>query len=342
MSAAVGLAALVIDRVVGEPPVRWHPVAWFGTTMNAFEARWYADSRHRGIAYTTTGVALGLASGRLLERGLGKRLASVVAASIAIAGTMLETEAHGVAEALRLDDLDEARVRVGGLVGRQTSDLSAPEVSRAVIETLGENTVDAVTASLFCVAAGGAPGVLAHRAINTMDAMVGHRNDRYARFGWASARLDDVVNWLPARLTAVAVMAASPSRASHVVRTIRRDASHHPSPNGGVVEAAFAAALDLRLGGTNRYGDVFDDRGVLGDGDEPSGVDIDRAAALARRSAAAFVMGVAGFEMACRAARRRCARSALPGRNHRRDAGAGTSRAAWAMRSRRSADRIGN
>ena len=153
---------------------------------------------------------------------------------------------------------------------------------RAVVETVAENTVDAVTAPLWWATIGGAPAVLAHRAINTLDAMVGHRNERYRQFGWASARADDVVNWIPARLTAVAVAAVRPRRAAAIARTVRRDAPRHPSPNGGVVEAAFAAALDVRLGGTNTYGDVVEDRGTLGDGRPPTPDDGVAAIRLAR------------------------------------------------------------
>ena len=129
--------------------------------------------------------------------------------------------------------------------------------------------------------AAGAPGALGYRAVNTLDAMVGHRSDRYERYGWASARLDDVANWIPGRVTAVLVAAARPGRAAAVARTVRRDAHHHPSPNAGVAEAAFAAALGLTLGGTNRYGDRVEHRATLGDGRPPEAGDIAAAVRLA-------------------------------------------------------------
>jgi adenosylcobinamide-phosphate synthase len=133
---------------------------------------------------------------------------------------------------------------------------------------------------------GGAPAVLAHRAANTLDAMVGHRSPRYEHFGWASARLDDVANWVPARVAAALVMIAVPRRASCILSVVRRDAPQHPSPNGGVIEAAFASALGISLGGTNRYGPSDSDveeRGLLGDGPSASTADIAAAVSLARR-----------------------------------------------------------
>jgi adenosylcobinamide-phosphate synthase len=142
--------------------------------------------------------------------------------------------------------------------------------------------VDAVVAPALWALAFGAPGVLAHRAVNTMDAMVGHHSDRYERYGWAAARLDDGAAWLPARLTAVLVAACRPASASAVWRAVRRDAPAHPSPNSGVAEAAFAAALGLALGGESRYGDRLERRPRLGDGRAPERPDIVRAVALSR------------------------------------------------------------
>ncbi len=281
--ALAASAGFALDRMLGEPPVRWHPVAWFGSGMTALESRWYADDRVRGVVYAAAGVAASVLPALGMRRVLGAPAAAAVASGLAIAGAMLEREALGVAGALHANDLDAARRSLGGLVGRATDQLDATDISRAVVETVAENTVDAVTATLFWASVGGAPGALAHRAINTMDAMVGHRNERHARFGFASARLDDVVNWLPARLSALAVAVVVPSRAAEVWRAVRHDAGAHPSPNGGVIEAAFAAALGVRLGGTNVYGDVLEDRGVLGRGRAPMPSDIDRATTLARR-----------------------------------------------------------
>lgn len=284
------IAGWVLDRAVGEPPTAVHPVALFGTAMTRLERAIHADDRRAGVRYTAAGVAVGGAAGVLARSLLGRRASTAAVSWLAMAGTMLETEALGVAAALEADDLEMARRRVGMLVGRETAGLDDGEVVRAVIETLAENTTDATVATMFWAALAGAPGAAMHRAVNTMDAMVGHRNERFGRFGWASARLDDAANWLPARLTAVAVVVARPHRAGQIVRTVWRDASRHPSPNGGVSEAAFAGALGIQLGGANDYGGVVDDRGLLGDGARPVAADIRRAVRLARHVAAATLV----------------------------------------------------
>ena len=228
MTALAACAGLAADRLLGEPPTRWHPVVWFGSTMNAVESQLYADARIRGAAYSVVGMAVAATPALAIRRIVGETAATTVASAVAIAGAMLERQALGVAESLLAEDLDAARRSAGVLVGRSTGELDAAEVSRAVVETVAENTVDAVTATLFWASVGGAPAALVHRAINTMDAMVGHRSARHARFGSVSARCDDVANWLPARLTALAVAASSPMQARAVVRTVRRDARRHP------------------------------------------------------------------------------------------------------------------
>ncbi|MGH9022986.1 MAG: CobD/CbiB family cobalamin biosynthesis protein, partial [Acidimicrobiia bacterium] len=152
--------------------------------------------------------------------------------------------------------------------------LDRAEVARAAIESVAENTVDAVVAPALWALVGGARVVFAYRAVNTLDSMVGYRDPRYARFGWAAARADDVANWVPARLTAFLVAASRPRRAATVWRTVRRDAPAHPSPNAGVAEAAFAGALGLRLGGPTVYRGRSDPRPYLGDGRDPAPEDI--------------------------------------------------------------------
>ena len=153
-------------------------------------------------------------------------------------------------------------------------------MARATIESVAENTSDAVVAPLLWGAVAGPAGLLGYRAVNTLDAMVGHRSPRYARFGWAAARLDDLANLVPARVTALLAATHDPRPA---LRAWRRDAPHHPSPNAGAVEAAFAGALGVRLGGVNRYGDEVQDRGFLGDGRAPEPSDIGQATRLAER-----------------------------------------------------------
>jgi adenosylcobinamide-phosphate synthase len=259
VSIAVALG-LVADEFLPEPPNRFHPVAWFGTAMLGYEKRFYRDTRTAGVAHAFTGTALGLAAGLVLRRAIGRPAATFVAVSIATGGQMLREVAGRIGSAT---DLREARRLLPSLVGRDPSQLDISEIARAAIESVAENTVDAAICSAFWGVVGGAPAVLAHRAINTMDAMVGHHNDRYENYGWASAGLDDVAAWLPARLTAVLVVLVCSGRWRQIAHAVRNDAPAHPSPNSGVSEAAFAAALDIKLGGTNRYGDTIEHRVIL-------------------------------------------------------------------------------
>jgi adenosylcobinamide-phosphate synthase len=294
-ATAVALA-LIADRAFGEPPAAVHPVARFGQLMEAAEGRWWADRRRTGAVFAVAGVGLAATVGLVATRaGRSGRVGGLAAATyVAVAGRALCDAADQVADALRDGDLDAARTRVRDLVGRETAQLDEGEVVRATVESVAENTVDAVIAPLVWAALAGAPGVLAHRASNTLDAMVGHRSPRYERFGWASARADDVANWLPARVTAGAVAAVRPARAVAVLQAVRSQASAHPSPNAGVSEAAFAAALGVTLGGTNRYGGRTEIRPRLGSGPAP-GVDHIAAACRLSRHATYAVAGTLGL-----------------------------------------------
>jgi adenosylcobinamide-phosphate synthase len=243
--------------------------------MRAVERRVYADRRTAGSAHAAAGMVVGAGAGAALRSTAG-------ATYLAVAGRGLGGAALGVAAALEVGDLDRARSLLPALVGRDPTDLDEKEVARATVESVAENTVDAVVAPALWGAALGAAGALGYRAVNTMDAMVGHHSDRYERYGWASARLDDVAGWIPARITAGLVAAVRPVTAGEVLRTVRRDASGHPSPNAGVAEAAFAAALGLRLGGENHYGERVEVRPPLGSGRPAEPGDIARAVRLSR------------------------------------------------------------
>lgn len=218
---------------------------------------------------------------------------SAAVAAATLGARSLDRHAAEVAAALARGRIDEARRSLPALVGRDPAGLDQAEIARAVVESVAENTVDAVVAPLFWAAVGGPAGAAAYRAVNTLDAMVGYRSDRYRRFGWASARADDVANFVPARVAAVIVALCSPGRARNVARAVRRQAPGHPSPNAGVVEAAFAAALGLRLGGTNRYGEVVEHRAELGQGRAATPGDIIRARLLARRVTVVVAAGLA-------------------------------------------------
>ncbi len=271
-AVAVGLLA---DLLVGDPPPPWHPVGWFGTAMAGAERVLYRDARSAGVAHAGIGALVGWAAARACP-------STAVATGICVAGRGLTRAAHEVADRLADDDLDGARELLPGLAGRDPANLDRAEITRAVVESVAENTVDAIVAPACWAVLAGAPGVFVHRAVNTMDAMVGHRNRRYQRYGWAAARLDDAAAWLPARLTACLVATVRPHATARIGRVVRDQASAHPSPNAGVAEAAYAAALDIQLGGTNRYGEAIEHRPRLGNGPPPTPVDIRRATRLCR------------------------------------------------------------
>lgn len=285
--AAGLLLGFAADRVLGDPQ-RLHPVAGFGTAATALERRLHADSRPRGAAHVAlllgATVALGVGVERAAPGRVTRTLVTAAATWAVLGGRSLGREAEAVHSFLVAGDLPAARQRLTHLVGRDTRELDASEISRAVIESVAENTSDAVVAPLVWGAVAGVPGLLGYRAVNTLDAMVGHHNVRYERFGWAAARLDDLVNLPGSRLAGIATLVASPRTAAAAARAWRRDAAAHPSPNAGVVEAAFAGALGIRLGGTNRYyGDQVEHRAVMGDGRAPHPGDLPPATRLATR-----------------------------------------------------------
>lgn len=270
--AAVGL---LLDRTFGEPPA-FHPVAGFGRAMQAVERTTWRDSRSAGAAYTAAGVGLGAAAGWVTR-------STAISVAASAAGRQLRTVARQIGDRCEADDLAGARTLLPALVGRDPSTLDRAGIAAAVIESLAENSVDAVVAPALWGAACGPAGAGAYRAANTMDAMVGHRSPRYERFGWSAARLDDAANLVPARVFAALVVAAAPDRAGAIARAVRTQAPAHPSPNAGVAEAAVAAALGVELGGPLRYGDRREDRPVLGTGPRPAPADIGRAIALVDR-----------------------------------------------------------
>jgi adenosylcobinamide-phosphate synthase len=288
-SSAIGRRAgavaigLLVDGALGEPPAAVHPVARFGQAMARADARWWADRRSAGVRHAALGVGPAVAVGLVAERATGPVVAIAGATALAAAGRSLFSGCGDVADALESGDLSVARNLLPSLVGREPDGLDEKEIARAVIESLAENLSDAVVATAFWGVVAGTPGVLAHRAANTLDAMVGYRSARYERFGWAAARLDDLLAWPAARVTALLVGLAAPERRGEIWHAVRRQAPAHPSPNAGVAEAAFAGALGLALGGTNSYGGREEVRPALGTGRSPEAADIRRALRLARR-----------------------------------------------------------
>jgi adenosylcobinamide-phosphate synthase len=292
----VSAAGLVLgygaDLAFGDPR-RGHPVAGFGRLALALERVLYRPSRVRGALFCGLLVGGAALAGHALARLLGRRFALALLTWTALGGRSLRREAAGIAGRLDEGDLAGARLALPALAGRDAASLDAAGIARAVVESVAENTCDAVVGTLLWAGAAGPAGVAAYRAANTLDAMVGHRTPRYDRFGWAAARLDDALNWPSARAGAALTVlcATSPAR---TLRVLRRDGAAHPSPNAGRMEAAFAGALDLRLGGPLAYGGRVEQRPALGDGRAPATADIARANRLSRRvGAAALVAAVA-------------------------------------------------
>ena len=271
--------ALGVDALVGDPAFMPHPVRLIGSTIHAVDQKAnHSDLgpsrlRWRGLALALVIPIASIAATWALVRiattlwpVLGYALA-IWLTSTTIACKGLYQAGQAVLDPLRHKDLQAARHATSMIVGRDTANLSESEVVRATVETLAENLVDGVVAPVFYAVLGGAPLAMAYRSINTLDSMVGYKNPRYQDFGWASARLDDFANYIPARITAVLlflVMAAlrlSPLRAW---QTMRHDAAKHPSPNAGIPESMMAGGLGVQLGGTNLYGGRISHRALMG------------------------------------------------------------------------------
>ncbi|AXE25856.1 cobalamin biosynthesis protein [Streptomyces globosus] len=282
-------AGLIADRILGDPR-RGHPVAAFGRAAAAVERALWRDRRSAGVAHAAVcaggAAVLGVLAARAVRsRPAAARIALTAAATWAVVGgTTLGREARAIGGALAAGDVDVARERLPHLCGRDPHSLDGQQIARAVVESVAENTSDAVVGALVWGAVAGVPGLAAFRAVNTLDAMVGHKSPRHLNYGWASARLDDLAGWPGARLTALAAVAAGPDRRG-ALRAWRADAAAHPSPNAGPVEASFAGALGVRLGGTLAYGGRVEHRAVLNGayGRPVEVADIDRAVRLSQR-----------------------------------------------------------
>jgi adenosylcobinamide-phosphate synthase len=300
----------LLDAALGDPR-RFHPTGGYGRLAGALERRLYAPTRPAGAAYAAVavGVPVALATAATLATRRHPWLrAGLVAATTwaALGGTTLRREATAIADSLDGGDLPTARQRLPHLCGRDPSTLDESELARATVESVAENSSDAEVAPLVWGALAGLPGLVGYRAVNTLDAMVGHRSGRYRRFGTAAARLDDVANLAPARLTAaLTVLAARPLGGSWrgALRTWLRDGGRHPSPNSGRCEAAMAGALGVRLGGRNVYAGRVEVRPTLGDGRTAKPDDIHAAVRISRAVGLAALVLTAGHVLA-RPARR--------------------------------------
>ena len=263
-------------------------MALFGSAAAALERRTYRDARWAGVVHTAGLLAATGAIGFVAQgsrRGLRETAAVAAATYVAAGGTSLCRTGEQMVGLLTAGDVDGARALLPSLCGRDPAVLDAAGLTRAALESIAENTSDAQVGPLVWAALGGAPAVLMYRAVNTLDAMIGNRSPRYARFGWAAARADDLANLLAARFTGLCVVACAPvvgGSPAAALRAWRRDARGHPSPNAGVAEASFAGALGVRLGGPTQYAHELEIRPTLGDGRVPEVADLARAVRLSR------------------------------------------------------------
>ncbi|MEU6202414.1 cobalamin biosynthesis protein [Micromonospora musae] len=344
LANAAGLVAgYALDRLLGDPR-RWHPVAGFGRAAGALEQRLYRPDRRAGAVFTTLAVGvpvlLGVAATSATRRRPIARAALVAAGTwTVLGGRTLRHEAEVMGRALRDGDLPAARQRLSHLCGRDPSALDEPELARATVESVAENTSDAVVAPLLWGAVAGLPGLLGYRAANTLDAMVGHRSPRYARFGTPAARLDDLLNLVPARLTGLLTVAVAPiadGDREQAWRVWRRDRNDHPSPNAGQCEAAMAGALGVRLGGRNVYFGRSEVRPFLGDGPRPEARHLARTARVSGAVGLAALAVAAAYPVTLGRLVSAAGRRALRGRTRPVPAGAGG--APTALRARRTGD----
>lgn len=281
--------ALGLDAAIGWPDAVFraigHPVTWCGGLISALEARLNQGPARRlkGVATALLVIAIAIFFGVALQALSGTLLTALLAWPLLAARSLHEHVAR-VAKPLAAQDLPAARQAVSMIVGRDPERLNARGIARAALESLAENSSDGIIAPLFWGALFGLPGIAAYKAINTLDSMLGHRTPRYEAFGWASARIDDLANLLPARLTALLFIITAPNRAAAWIVT-SNDARHHRSPNGGWPEAAMAGALGLRLSGPRIYGnEAANEPWINANGRDPGPEDIYAALALYRRA----------------------------------------------------------
>ena len=283
-SMITAVVAFLLDALIGDPRSKFHPVVLIGNLISSLEKflRRDDDSPSRKIfkggvlvfivAVTTLLVGYAL---EILTNEIPFLAAQIffqaLVLSFMISPRSLSDAAHEIFLLLTAEKLSQAREKVGWIVGRDTQNLNEAEVARATIETVSENTVDGIISPLFFYAIGGLPFAIFYRAVNTMDSMLGYKNEKYLYFGRVAARLDDVANFVPARLTAILFLGAAVLLQldyKNAFAMMKRDASKHPSPNGGWAEATVAGALNIRLGGTNYYFGEPHFRAYMGDPNE--------------------------------------------------------------------------
>ena len=277
---AIPLVAFLLDSLLGDPRSTFHPVVLMGNCISFYEKLLYKKSATptqqiwEGISTVLLVLmtVIGIVTGILFIGGTIHPILyfviSILCVYISISPRCLAEAGVEIARLLRKQDIGEARRKVGWIVGRKTTDLDESEITRATIETIAENTVDGIISPLFWYILLGPWGAIGYRAINTMDSMLGYKNERYLYFGRFAARLDDVVNYIPARITCALFIIAAwicGKDWKYAATIAKRDAYKHPSPNGGYAEAPVAGALHIRLGGYNVYHDKVTFREYMGD-----------------------------------------------------------------------------
>ncbi|MFK4508706.1 adenosylcobinamide-phosphate synthase CbiB [Bradyrhizobium daqingense] len=296
--AGAMVVAMAVDALLGWPDPLFarlgHPVTWLGRLINAIDTAWNRASdppwlrRTAGIAGTLVVIALAVVLGWVLQSVLASGWIEIVLVGILawplVALRSLHDHVAAVAKPLSVGDMAGARAAVSRIVGRDPAALDEAGIARAAIESLAENASDGIVAPVFWGALFGLPGIFGYKAINTLDSMIGHRSERHEAFGWAAARIDDVVNFIPARLTGFLFVLLAPRR-SEALSCMTRDARRHRSPNAGWPEAAMAGALRVRLSGPRIYHGSITNEPWLNEGArDPLAADIDEGLAVYRRA----------------------------------------------------------
>lgn len=287
MTAFVIAVALLLDALLGEAR-RFHPLVGFGRLTRAVEQRLHRHSRLRGVIAVMILLIPFTAVAVMLDQLPWHIAIDAALLYLAIGWKSLGDHARDVGSALQANDLATARQRVGYIVSRDTSTLDEEGIAKATVESVLENGNDAIFGALFWFVIAGAPGVVLYRLANTLDAMWGYRNERYLHFGWAAARFDDLLNYIPARLTALSY--AVLGRCGTALHCWRVQGTCWKSPNAGPVMAAGAGSLGLQLGGIATYHGITQMRPPLGEGRAPNGSDIERALQLIRRTLLLWVV----------------------------------------------------
>lgn len=289
LSTVSVLLALLLDKLFGEPRF-FHPLVGFGNLANMVERKFYANSKSRGL-FVLIGLVFPLALLTSVIAGwVGHWLVGVVFLYLALGWQSLLLHAQRVQNALLESDIELARQKVACLVSRDTTALDESGIARAALESILENGNDAIFAAIFWFVVAGAPGVLVYRLVNTLDAMWGYRNERYQRFGWAAAKLDDILNYVPARLTAFSY--ALVGQFGRALRCWKLQGSIWKSPNAGPVMASGAGSLGIVLGGPEVYDGQIQPRIVLGEGRRPDGSEIGAAIGLIQRALLIWVLTI--------------------------------------------------